>query len=178
LLLVDIVARTESSLPSSGDEAEELLTVTREMSTIQFSLDPVKDSNADGRLQYLLNELIVAKVLAPEATIPLVRGFLKGLRRRNQSVRDYKLLPYGGPIMLIRAEKGRGTQNPELDPADLTSGFSSLCSKVDVAFVPGSHDDLMFSPHVERLAEVIRQSLLDPARDVGETKVRENYVVV
>lgn len=91
---------------------------------------------------------------------------------------DYRLLPYGGPVTLIRAEKGRAAQNTEIDSADLTSGFSSLCSKVDVAFVPGTHDDLMFSPNVERLAEVIRQSLRDLAPRETGTNVREHYVAV
>jgi amino acid adenylation domain-containing protein/non-ribosomal peptide synthase protein (TIGR01720 family) len=159
LLLVDIIAKTESKLPSCGDEAEELLEVTREMGTTEFSLDSVKGSGAEERLQYLLNQLIEAKVLAPEVSVTLVRSFLKGLRRRNQSLIDYKLSPYSGPVTLIRAEKGTAMRHQDTYSGDLTTGFSELCSKVQVAFVPGTHDDLMFSPHVESLAEAIRRSL-------------------
>ncbi|MGZ4829572.1 MAG: thioesterase domain-containing protein, partial [Candidatus Angelobacter sp.] len=178
LILVDIVAQTQSDLPSYGDDAEELLEVTREMGTATFSLDSVKDKGHDERLSYLLGQLIEAKVLAPEITVPMVRSFLKGLRRRNQSMIDYQLAPYNGPVTLIRAEKGRTTIPAEINSADPTLGFSSLCSKVDVAFVPGTHYDLMFPPHVESLAEAVRRSLQDFDLCQAEAGLQTGYVAV
>jgi amino acid adenylation domain-containing protein/non-ribosomal peptide synthase protein (TIGR01720 family) len=178
LLLVDIVAQTQSDLPSYGDEAEELLEVTREMGTTTFSLESVKEKGIEERLSYLLNQLIEAKVLAPEITVPLVRSFLKGLRRRNQSMIDYKLSPYSGPVTLIRAEQGRTTISPKINSADPTLGFSGLCSKVQVAFVPGTHYDLMFPPHVERLAEEVKNSLQDFGLCQEEASLQKGFVAV
>ncbi|MGZ7052573.1 MAG: thioesterase domain-containing protein [Candidatus Angelobacter sp.] len=178
LILVDIVAQTQSDLPSYGDDAEELLEVTREMGTATFSLDSVKDKGHEERLSYLLGQLIEAKVLAPEITVPMVRSFLKGLRRRNQSMIDYQLAPYNGPVTLIRAEKGRTTIPAEINSADPTLGFSRLCSKVDVAFVPGTHYDLMFPPHVESLAEAVRRSLQDFDLCQAEAGLQTGYVAV
>jgi thioesterase domain-containing protein len=175
LVLVDVVAQTESALPPYADEAEELLAVTREMSTTEFSLDAVKDRDPEERLRYLLENLIAEKVLAPEVTIPLVRSFLKGLRRRNQSTIEYKLRAYDGPLTLIRAEKGKATEHPEIDPNDITSGFAGLCTKVNVAFVPGNHYDLMVSPNVEKVAEAIRNAL---ATQELESGVKEQCVAV
>jgi len=177
LILVDIVAHTQSDLPSYGDDAEELLEVTREMGTTTFSLDVVKDKGSDERLSYLLGQLIEAKVLAPEITVPMVRSFLKGLRRRNQSVIDYNLAPYGGGVTLIRAEQGRPTP-PEINPADSTLGFSGLCSKVQVAFVPGTHYDLMFPPHVESLAKEVRKCLGEFDLCHEDAGLQKSYVAV
>ena len=178
LFLLDIVARNESSLASSGDEADELLAVTREMSTTVFSLEAVKDKSVEERLKYLLEQLIAEKVLAQEVTVPLVRGFLKGLRRRNQSMIEYKLLPYDGAVVLIRAEQGKALDHKEIDPADVTSGFSALCPKVDVAFVSGNHYDLMVSPNAEKLVQVMQGILGEFPKRESENKVTAVYAGV
>jgi thioesterase domain-containing protein/acyl carrier protein len=177
LFLLDIVARNESSLASSGDEADEFLAVTKEMSTTVFSLEAVKGKSLEQRLQYLLEQLIAEKVLSQEVTVPLVRGFLKGLRRRNQSMIDYKLLPYDGAVTLIRAEQGKALGHKEIDPADVTSGFSALCPKIDVAFVPGNHYDLMVSPNAEKLVHVIQRILGEFPKREFENKVSEHAAV-
>ena len=117
-------------------------------------------------------------MIAPEVTLPLVRSYLKGLRRRNQSVIDYKLCPYNGAATLIRAEDGKGKNFPRIDPADPTSGFSELCSKVEVAFVPGTHFNLMLPPYVEKVAEAIRRSLHDIEARETEKSVTAAYAAV
>jgi hypothetical protein len=154
------------------------LAVTREMSTTVFSLEAVKDKSVEERLKYLLEQLIAEKVLAQEVTVPLVRGFLKGLRRRNQSMIDYKLLPYDGAVALIRAEQGKALDHKEIDLADVTSGFSALCPKVDVAFVPGNHYDLMVSPNAEKLVQVMQRILGEFPKRESENKVSEHYATV
>ena len=91
---------------------------------------------------------------------------------------DYKLSPYSGPVTLIRAEQGRTTISPEINSADPTLGFSGLCAKVQVAFVPGTHYDLMFPPHVERLAEAVKKSLQDFSLCQEEASLQKGFVAV
>jgi thioesterase domain-containing protein len=113
-------------------------------------------------LQYLVDELIKAKALTSDVTTAQVQAFLKGLTRRNQSLIDYDLQPYPGPISLIRAEKGKSVEGTGISSEDRTRGFSRLApAGVQVYFTPGSHDDLVLPPYVEKLAEVLKQCLSD-----------------
>jgi len=161
LLLLDIAARTPSELPCSGDEAEQLLHVAREKGATQLSLDAVNDRSAEERLQYLLDQTQGAGIFDSglEITIPMIRSFLKALRRREQSVLDYTLHSYNGPVTLIRAGQDIAANHPQVDPADTTAGFAALCPNLEVVFVPGTHFDLIYPPHVDGLADVIRKSL-------------------
>jgi len=178
LLLLDIIAETPRSLPSDGDEADQLLALAGEASENQFSLEAVQHCGPEERLQYLVNQLVAAKALAPDVEIRQIRSFLKGLQRRNQSVIDYKLRPYSGPVTLIRAENGKSIEGTMIDPGDPAQGFSRLSSHpVQVYFTPGTHDDLVRPPHVERLAEIIRKCLEADAGD-PESAVQKSYAAV
>jgi len=178
LLILDIAAQPPSQLLCSGDEADELLMAVKEKGVTQFSLDSVKNGSPEERLQYILNELIGAKILPAEVTLPVVRGFLKGLRRRDQSAINYRLSSYSGTVTLIRAEQGKGAEGTDIDPADPTLGFSRLCSKVEVAYTPGTHFNLVSPSYVETTAQVIHRFLREIEPRETETGTPAGFVTV
>ncbi|MGZ4853740.1 MAG: thioesterase domain-containing protein, partial [Candidatus Angelobacter sp.] len=177
LILLDIIGETPRSLPSDGDDADQLLQVIGEATDVQYSLDAVLHSSPGERLQYLIDELIKAKALTSDVTAAQVQVFLKGLTRRNQSLIDYDLQPYSGPISLIRAEKGKSVEGTGISSEDRTRGFSRLApAGVQVYFTPGSHDDLVLPPYVEKLAEVMKQCLSDIETQQCQWAVRTTHV--
>lgn len=161
LMLLDI--GTEPMLPEEdGDEAEQLMQLATELlAGPGLSLDGVAGRSPDERLHYLVRQMIKIGAL-PEVDIAQVRDHLKGLRMRHRSLASYRLESYPGTITLIRCTDGQTLPlKPSVDPRDPTLGFACLSpNPVQVHFVPGAnHHNLLFSPHVQKLADVLQKCL-------------------
>lgn len=178
LIILDVVARPPDPFDDSLDEAEFLLDYARgnslrfagidremEQSLKRLSLESVQHQAAPDRLQYLTKELVAVGALPAETTIEQIEQFLKSVKRRSKSLSDYRLLPYGGGLALIRP---RESLNGEKS-GDITNGFSALCSgSVCVYFTPGNHFNMVYPPNTMELAQVIRAELerFEPAEHV------------
>jgi amino acid adenylation domain-containing protein/non-ribosomal peptide synthase protein (TIGR01720 family) len=67
----------------------------------------------------------------------------------------YQPLPYAGPIVLCRAVNGH-----VLHSEDPTFGWSALAAGgLEIIDVPGSHNDMVYRPHVHGLAAKLRDCL-------------------
>jgi thioesterase domain-containing protein len=185
LLLLDITAvlPREKRKPSPNEkaleleDAEFLLRIVKGESPLEFSLDAVQHKTSDERLQYLVNRLIEAQVLASEVSLSQVRDFITGWKRRAQSVNDYDMRPFAGTITLVRAtERPSDSERPDIDKDDETSGFARLSSQpVQVYSVQGArHGNLVFPPFSEKVKEIIEKCIQDaelqPAYKAARTR--------
>lgn len=160
VILFDISARPPTQPPSDGDDAEQLLELAKQTADLGLALLPKEIHGPQERLQNLVDQLIAAGILMPETDLSQVGNFVRGLRRRILSIINYKPGPYSGTVVLVRALEVDPVVSTDYDPNDPTLGFARLCSEpVQVHFVPGRHGNLIFSPQVEKVAEVVKESL-------------------
>jgi hypothetical protein len=111
----------------------------------------------ESQLQAAFDCLRDLAVLPTETQLWQVQSSARAAMKREQPLKDYKLLPYLGSASLIRAIGGReDTKN-----LDTTLGFSSLCPKLaEVEWVSGNHNDLVYHPHAVELAGVLKRIIL------------------
>ena len=108
----------------------------------------------------LFLESFKAFQLAPETTrTEDFQGFLDRMLAHNRMSEAYRPEPYGGRIVLFRAEeRGGASGRTEADSPDL--GWSGLSTRtVEVVRVPGSHVTMIRSPQVSVLAERMSAAL-------------------
>lgn len=110
----------------------------------------------------LLKEAEVAITVSQETSLlliemPAVRRILKLVREHGQLVRRYAAKTFGGRITLFRASPSGPNENRVKDP---TMGWGALAEGgVDVHFIRANHVSLLVKPHVETLAQELRECL-------------------
>jgi amino acid adenylation domain-containing protein len=72
----------------------------------------------------------------------------------HEAVLNYKIRPYHGPVLLVRAEEGYF--NNEYDE---TLGWNKFASQLRVITVPGDHVTIFHEPHVEHMARELDKIL-------------------
>jgi len=173
LLLLDVPSKPDICLPPKfQDDAtylvhifdylrlHNLLPKAHELPEVSLNDDWVGKSRE--RMQYVMDQLIKVQALPPEANISDLRIFLHATRKRMLSLAEYTLLPYSGPITLIRARDIDSADRENVSD-DMTLGFGKLCAeKVRVYFAPGTHHNMVFPPHVQGLAEILKKCIYDP----------------
>jgi non-ribosomal peptide synthetase component F/thioesterase domain-containing protein len=192
LLLLDITAvsprETREESPNAKalelEDAEFLLRIVKGESPVEFSLEAVQHEGPEERLQYLVNQMIAAQLLAPKTTLPQVRDFITGWKRRAQSVNDYDMRPFLGTITMVRAtERPPSSERPDLDPNDETAGFAKLSPEpVRVYPVQGArHANLVFPPFAEKVKEIIEKCMQDaehqPAYSAKKPRMAEPWAI-
>jgi thioesterase domain-containing protein len=95
-----------------------------------------------------------------------IQRVLRIFKARVRAVNNYSPSIYHGQITLFRASEGI---SDIADEVDQTLGWGELSPRpVEVHFVPGTHDMIVFEPHVAvlaaRLTECITRSLLVPGK--------------
>ncbi|MDB2392314.1 AMP-binding protein [Acidimicrobiaceae bacterium] len=69
-------------------------------------------------------------------------------------IHSYEYLPYGGRVTVIRS-----AEDPRI-PTNLgTQGWGDLVQDLEVEYVPGVGERMLYEPHIERVSEVVRQAL-------------------
>lgn len=92
--------------------------------------------------------------------IPVSDKHLKVIDANTQAVREYIFPVYPGRAILLRTEdqnrdEAIGTQyDPQFGWGEVVAGG------LDIHYVPGSHLDLLNEPHVQELAEILRNCLI------------------
>jgi hypothetical protein len=86
------------------------------------------------------------------------RRYFELCRAHLAASREYAPLPYPGRILLLRAEASSPVGS------DATLGWARLAQEgVEVRVVPGAHHTLLRAPHVEALADCLRDALATAA---------------
>ncbi|MBD2410736.1 amino acid adenylation domain-containing protein [Nostoc calcicola FACHB-3891] len=110
------------------------------------------------RKQHLQNAY--NRYLEDVLNLPVTDKHLKIIDANTQAISKYIFSSYQGQIILLRPEdqsrdEATGTQyDPQFGWGDLVGGG------VDVHYVPGSHLSLLSEPHVQVLAETLRNCLM------------------
>jgi len=157
LALLDIPAQINVEQPMQRDDAELLLSIGNdaiqyEHPSLMLSFSEIDRVPQNERIAHILEVLTKAKVLPPHITLQQVRNYLRSYRSRDAALRRYRLAPYDGAITLIRTAERTATEQ------DL--GWSALSPfPVEVHFVPGNHHNMIYPPHVEGLAGILRSCL-------------------
>ncbi len=167
LALLDIEGWIDGEDPAQRDDVELLLVtandaIQNEEPSLVFSLSEIQKIAPEERLPQLLDVMIKAKVLPAHVTVQQIQNYLRSYRERDASLRQYRLSPYDGTVTLIRTtDRPPPAAKSGLDPEDPTLGWSALStSPVQVLFVPGSHYNMIYAPHVEHVANALNTQLL------------------
>jgi acyl-CoA synthetase (AMP-forming)/AMP-acid ligase II/cytochrome P450/thioesterase domain-containing protein len=117
---------------------------------------------AQEQRQFLRKELGQQEGIPPGFPLHLlVNVFLANM----EAMRGYQPLPADMPVVLLRAREGfpPHTQHPARKlltcTAEAALGWSEVCSQLQVVEVPGDHFTLVTEPHVQSLAQVLRERL-------------------
>ncbi|MCP4661435.1 MAG: amino acid adenylation domain-containing protein, partial [bacterium] len=158
--LVDSRAR-RGDAPRLRSDAELLAYLVSDEITVD--LEPLRHLDGEARLAAVLGEAKAAGILPPDFTLADVRRYLRVHRTNSEARWAYTPGPYAGKVVLLRATE----ESPE-SAADETLGWRhAVQGELTIHQVPGSHETLIFSPHVHSLAEHLRR-LLDPFSDLDD----------
>jgi amino acid adenylation domain-containing protein len=131
---------------------------------MDISYDTLRSLSEKEQLKYVLQHLKMVNMLPPHAEINQLKNMVQALKANSLSLINYvpKHL-YPGRITLLRAS--------ETPPERLNSKFSEIsqdstwgwseysCEPVDIHFVPGNHITMMAEPHVQVLAEQLKNCI-------------------
>ncbi|MGL5833735.1 MAG: thioesterase domain-containing protein, partial [Waterburya sp.] len=109
--------------------------------------------NKDKQLDYLLQRLKNVNIFPPEANLKQLRGLLQVFKANDRAV-YYPQSIYSQQITVFRAEDNHDFGD---QPAMGWEQFSSV--PVETHLVPGDHITMMNKPHVQTLAEKLRDCL-------------------
>ncbi len=159
LALLDIEPRTrfdEANDPQTDTELLILIandSMQQEGQSFDVRFEEIRHLSPDEQIKCVLDSMVRFELLPPEITVAQAREFLQGQRRRGESLREYELKPYPGKITLIR---GLNPAVAVAEPEDPTLEWSQFSPQaVQVYTIPGDHQNLIYPPYVDKLAEVL-----------------------
>jgi len=146
-------------------------------------LDQIGQLEPDEQLTYVMKLAQSSEIIPPNMTLTYFRRLFEVFKTNVIAVRGYAPQVYQGRITLFRASEtfkrqngnsgwgqtllrrsGLGRNGARLPPEarDGANGWSALASEgVDVRDVPGDHYTMLRKPHVEVLAEQLKDCLSD-----------------
>jgi amino acid adenylation domain-containing protein/non-ribosomal peptide synthase protein (TIGR01720 family) len=120
------------------------------------SLENMEGKSAEERLQTLLKQLAKAGIVEEGLENSKVQKYIQGVRRRAQSILEYRLPPCKSDIILIRAA--------ETKDDNISRGFEKLTTgSVCVHIVPGNHNSMLAEPTLGQLAATVSKVMAEAA---------------
>jgi non-ribosomal peptide synthase protein (TIGR01720 family) len=151
--------------------------------TLDLDANVLRGLSVDGQLARALEILGGLNPLGPGFDIPLLRDLALGWSARATAVQRYRASTYPGRITLLRARTADPAALRDMTPDwrqiydDPTLGWGSVAAGgVEVHTVPGSHMTLLETPHVETLAQVLRECIAR-AQDTAESMEECDFLV-
>ncbi|HEV8340935.1 MAG TPA: alpha/beta fold hydrolase, partial [Candidatus Binatia bacterium] len=109
----------------------------------------------DEVLTHVLELAQRAGLVPPDVEVSQAHRFVELLKSDFQATRNYELHLYPGRVTLFKASEELEGTSP-----DPTLGWSAWAvEEVEVHVVPGNHANMVYQPHVEVLAEKLRDCL-------------------
>jgi thioesterase domain-containing protein len=123
-----------------------------ELNEVPVSPDELARVAPDERLPLLWERLKAAAALPPEIGPPDLDRHLRVLLANVEARKGYRLHPYPGRVILLRASErsGGARQDPMLGWGELAAGG------VEVHTVPGTHYTMLREPLVQVLAQRLK----------------------
>ena len=162
VVVLDQMAPAESPAQDDEptDELSRLLLFSGKVSELLGSDLGVSEEALAGRSVLEQAEVFLVRFkahqLVPEATeVEDFQHFLRLMLEHNRITGEYAPAKYPGKILVFRARERVGEVPPDL-------GWQRLSDQpVEVVEVPGSHVSMMRAPHVQLLAEALRERTVD-----------------
>ncbi|MEO6934176.1 MAG: cytochrome P450 [Collimonas sp.] len=118
----------------------------------------------------LIQEISGHKTLLKNSVENLVSVYVASF----SAMRCYRALPYSGRVTLLRAEQGLPSNifHPQrqirMHFGEPSLGWESSCQNLQIVNVPGDHLTMIIKPHVEVLANALRNAMKSvPRIDIG-----------
>jgi thioesterase domain-containing protein len=121
------------------------------LNDIRRDLEPLSLRN---RLNILLECARQAGKFSPDTDVDYFERVFQVYLAGAAATRNYKVQPYDGRIVFIRAIDGPGK-----DMQDRTLGWGYYASSIEVYDIPGNHFAMLRSPYVEELVERLQKIL-------------------
>ncbi len=165
LALMDVTAMASSVEPTEEDYLALLGSFAQDLGLdvedLDFSLDYFLQLTFDEQLAYILEQLRMENLLAPDVELPQIRRLFHVFKTNTYAKRSYVPRTYPGRVTLFKASDRslKDVENPTL-------GWDKVAaSGVDIHQVPGNHYTLIRNPHVQVLAEQLRVCLDEAQAD-------------
>lgn len=153
---VALLALLDHRVPERGDPDEALddITLMRRFfeGTAELDTSALKNMGPEQRLEHFLRNAQRLNLISPEVGIAQVRTYLKVYLANLQALRRYSTQAYPGRVTLLKTKPG-------IDCNDPTMGWGAFAGEVEVFDVPGKHHDLVLEPHVEVVAQILKDCL-------------------
>ncbi|KEK19373.1 thioesterase domain-containing protein, partial [Bacillus gaemokensis] len=147
---VEVLVLMDTKVPSEQDDKteDEMLSYILEHF---IHLELVEQEEELVHQQDLLVErLIVEGVLPPDANLTNLKQIINAHRKCLNLMAEHDLIPYSGEVLYFSAEEGK----------ELFANWKPLLQgKVNKYSVPGSHEEIVFSPAVEKIAKYLVNEL-------------------
>ncbi|MEH2221573.1 amino acid adenylation domain-containing protein [Nostoc sp.] len=137
---------------------------------VDISYDTLQTLTTEEQLKYVLHYFKMANMLPPNAQTTELKNLVQAYKTSCLCLVDY--LPkqiYPGKLTIIRAKEDLSDDpNSHLnseDSQDLSLGWSEFCTEpIDIHFVLGNHITLMAEPHVQVLAEHLKDCIKEAGK--------------
>ncbi|HVR99431.1 MAG TPA: hypothetical protein VMW27_22605, partial [Thermoanaerobaculia bacterium] len=138
--------------------------------------DALRGLPLDDQLARGLEILGSMEALGPGFDIPMLRDLARGWSSRATAVERYKVSLYPGRVTLLRSSRVDTDALQELTPERRqvfersSLGWDAIAADgVEIHTVPGSHMDILQTPHVETLAEILGTCIARAEQGLGRT---------
>jgi amino acid adenylation domain-containing protein len=157
---IGLLALLDTTIPwnaANAPYAEDAYQSAREYG-LDITLEELDRLGPEEQLPYLWDHVRKLGLVDDDTPLPLVQQILDDLKRlfhaHIQLGGAYALRPYPGRLTLFRP-----SESPVLVATAPDRNWGKLAAAVDVHFVPGQHHTMVKEPHVQMLAEQLRQCL-------------------
>jgi thioesterase domain-containing protein len=156
LALLDArITPPDEKIPDADFEAMLLADFVRYFSLSSDLSKSLSQLPKDEVLNHVLELAQRAGLVPPDVEISQAHRFVELLKSDFQATRNYELQLYPGRVTLFKASEELAGTSP-----DPTLGWREWAlAGVDVHVVPGNHANMVYEPHVEVLAEKLRDCL-------------------
>ena len=171
LVIMDTPAPDIVGKIANLDDTTLLLIIARDLGhqrglDLPVTFDDLAGLEPNEKFDYVLGELVKAKILTDEVSQRWLRRHIEGYRARMTAVQNYSAGVYPGRITLFRATELDAEVQERFDEAmrkqlnDPTFGWDKFSTQpVEIHDIPGNHSVIVLEPHVRVLAERLSECI-------------------
>jgi thioesterase domain-containing protein/acyl carrier protein len=159
LALMDVSSPTTDERGVEADEAMLLKNFAEDIGRLyrhpSFSAEELRGFDPERRLAHLYEQAREANIIPPDLTLTDVGRFFEVFKNNVRAMSVYRPEIVRARMVLFRSEEQTGEGE-----TGASSGWRQFAgSGLEVVPVPGDHYSMVRAPHVERLAEKLRECL-------------------
>ena len=152
-------SRSDSNTGFDGEFDDAAYWYLRYRKTLDVQLNELRSLDPEAQIDYIVERLRRSDDQPSYMSMPHANPhrMLKIEKSNHQALFTYRHKPYAGPITLLRTAERDASPS---DPPDM--GWAAYAGGgLTVHRVPGCHQTLLFSPHVETVGRVLKGCIAD-----------------